>query len=66
MRMTGNELKRLRLERGESQAAFARHFGVSQVCIHRWETGGIPQWPFLHKAMESLIKELPRKRGKAA
>ena len=37
-----DDMKRVRLDRKESQEAFAAHFGVDQSTIHRWETIGVP------------------------
>ena len=37
------DLKRLRARLGESQAAFAKRFGVDQATIHRWEKNGGPK-----------------------
>jgi len=39
---TADDIKRVRQGRGESQEAFAAHFGVDQSTIHRWETLGPP------------------------
>lgn len=37
------EINSQRLRIGETQAEFAKHFGVNQSTIHRWETEGIPR-----------------------
>jgi DNA-binding transcriptional regulator YiaG len=40
--LTGQMLKKIRRQLGESQAAFARRFGVHQSTVHRWEQSGPP------------------------
>lgn len=39
---TSDDIKTVRQSRGESQEAFAEHFGVDQSTVHRWETFGPP------------------------
>jgi transcriptional regulator with XRE-family HTH domain len=40
--MTGDELRRLRLKAGASQAELARRMGVTRPCVSRLETGVDP------------------------
>ena len=61
--MRPTDIKRLREERGESQTAFAAHFGVNQSTVQRWETRGIPDTALGRLIVERLLPELmPKKK----
>ncbi len=53
-----SDIKKIRERRGESQAAFAAHFGVDQSTIHRWETRGVPGTGVTRIAIERVLSEL--------
>ncbi len=40
VRLTGDQIRYVREVLGESQAQFARRFGVKQPSVHRWEGKG--------------------------
>lgn len=40
VRLTGNQIRHIREVIGETQAQFARRFGVSQPSVYRWESKG--------------------------
>jgi len=40
VRLTGDQIRHVREVLGESQAKFARRFGVKQPSVHRWESKG--------------------------
>lgn len=43
---------------GESQAEFAKRFGVEQNTVHRWETIGIPTTGTTRIAIERVLADL--------
>ncbi len=51
------DLKAIRLDRGENQEEFAKHFGVAQTTIHRWETDGIPARGPARMVIERFVAE---------
>ena len=56
--MTMNDqLKKVRLRLGESQAVFALRFGVDQATVHRWESNGIPGRGTTQKTIERFLRE---------
>jgi len=62
--MTPNQLKRMRLEMGLSQQAFAALLGFSFVSINKWENGGSPP-AGLHEVVLVLLKNALRRHGAA-
>jgi transcriptional regulator with XRE-family HTH domain len=50
-----SSLKMLREALGESQEAFGKRFGVSQVTIHRWEINGLPKAPLMRRAVDDVL-----------
>jgi DNA-binding transcriptional regulator YiaG len=54
----GSEIKRARDRLGESQAAFAKRFGVNQSTIHRWETGDLAIDGIVLMGVESVLAKL--------
>jgi transcriptional regulator with XRE-family HTH domain len=59
--MTSEDIKSARAELGESQAEFARRFGVAQSTVHRWETRGIDNITRL--AIESVLSKIQCSSG---
>lgn len=55
---TCDEIKAARRRLGETQAAFAKRFGVDQATIHRWEKDGLPRRGAAQVAVENLLTEL--------
>lgn len=51
------QLKDIRQRLRESQATFAKRFGVDQSTIHRWETKGIPVHGAARKVVERFVRE---------
>jgi DNA-binding transcriptional regulator YiaG len=62
--MTGAEIKKIREDRDETQAAFGVHFGVDQSTIHRWETNGITDRGVTRLAIEHVLSALKKARSK--
>jgi transcriptional regulator with XRE-family HTH domain len=60
--MTGQELREWRKKLGLSQAALARHLGVTRVTVTRWEIGLRPVPSFLGLAMRALEIDLREER----
>jgi transcriptional regulator with XRE-family HTH domain len=66
--MTGQELKSWRRRLGISQGKLARHLGVYQVSVSRWETGARAIPSFLPLALEALeyrlrMDEMQKEKG---
>lgn len=55
---TSEQIKAARDKLRESQATFAKRFGVDQTTIHRWETRGVPWRGTARLAVEHLLEEL--------
>jgi DNA-binding transcriptional regulator YiaG len=57
--MTDSEvdLRALREQLGESQAAFGQRFGVDQSTVHRWETKGAPKRGPARLIIDRLLAE---------
>ena len=51
-------LRSTRERLGETQAQFARRFGVDQTTIHRWESDGLPERGPARMALERVIAEV--------
>jgi DNA-binding transcriptional regulator YiaG len=62
--MTGTEIKKIREDREETQAAFGLHFGVDQSTIHRWEANGITDRGVTRLAIEHVLSELKSSAAK--
>ena len=60
------QIKRVRRARGESQSEFAKHFGVDQSTIHRWETYGIPERGMTPVAVDRILKDIKQLSRDAA
>lgn len=60
--MTSEEIRAARAELGESQAEFARRFGVNQSTVHRWETRGISD-TITRLAIESVLSRIQCSSG---
>ena len=43
---------------GESQSQFAKHFGVNQSTVHRWETGELPIEGIIAHGVEAVLAKL--------
>ena len=56
--LTSEEIKKARLDLGETQAAFASRFGVNQATVHRWENGRIPDKGAAPMAIEKFLESL--------
>lgn len=52
------QIKAARESVHESQAAFARRFGVDQSTIHRWETEGLPDRGPSQIAVQHVLAEI--------
>jgi DNA-binding transcriptional regulator YiaG len=55
--ITSAQVKAIRKTLGETQAAFARRFGVDQATIHRWETRGVRRGA-AQKLMQQLLDRM--------
>jgi len=53
-----DDIKAIRTQLGESQAAFAQRFGVDQATVHRWEKKGLPKRGTARVAVENLLDDL--------
>ena len=56
--VTADTIKQSRQRVGESQADFAKRFGVDQSTIHRWETQGPPRNGTASLIIKRVISEL--------
>ncbi|MBI4297229.1 MAG: helix-turn-helix domain-containing protein [Chloroflexi bacterium] len=61
--MRSDDIKKLRLEMGISQEAFARILSVSFQTVRRWEGGLARPLPILSLKIEELRREVLRKKG---
>jgi len=61
--MKGTDIKALRDRRGETQAQFAQHFGVSRTTIIKWEADGPPNMGPARKLLELVMAKLGGKNG---
>lgn len=52
------DIKRHRRRLGESQAEFAKRFGVNQSTVHRWETGDLPIKGIIELGVEAVLADL--------
>lgn len=57
---TREDIKAARNLLRETQAAFAKRFGVDQATVHRWETKGLPGRGTARVAVENLLGEIER------
>jgi transcriptional regulator with XRE-family HTH domain len=55
---SGKALKHARERLGESQAEFAKRFGVDQSAVSRWETQGVPSRGPAEAIVERVLAEL--------
>lgn len=55
---TSDDIKTVRQRRGESQEAFAEHFGVDQSTVHRWETLGPPARGVAAVGIDRILADL--------
>lgn len=58
MCITGEVLKKVRSDLGESQTTFAERFGVDQATVSRWETEGPPDRGMAAKLIERVLGDL--------
>lgn len=58
MCITGEALKKVRIDLGESQTTFAGRFGVDQATVSRWETEGPPDRGMAAKLIERVLGDL--------
>lgn len=56
--VTGEAIKTARERLGESQAEFAKRFGVDQSAVSRWETHGVPARGPAEKMVERVLTDL--------
>lgn len=56
--ISGDAIKAARERVGESQAEFAKRFGVDQSALSRWETRGIPARGPAEAIVERVLAEL--------
>lgn len=65
--LTGAQIKKVREEDlKESQAQFAKRFGVAQTTVHRWEENGPPERGAAGLALERVLEDLKPKPGPAS
>ena len=57
--LTSEQIKAAREGLGESQAAFAKRFGVDQSVVSRWETKGVPHTGTAEALIRRILTELP-------
>ncbi len=56
--ITGDDIKTARERLGESQAEFAKRFGVDQSAVSRWEVFGIPSRGTTQAIVERVLAEI--------
>jgi DNA-binding transcriptional regulator YiaG len=56
--ISGDDIKATRERLGESQAEFAKRFGVDQSALSRWETQGVPVRGPAEAIVERVLTEL--------
>jgi DNA-binding XRE family transcriptional regulator len=56
--ITKSLIIKTRLRLGETQTEFAKHFGVNQSTIHRWETGKLPIEGIIAHGVEAVLARL--------
>jgi DNA-binding transcriptional regulator YiaG len=56
--VTGEMIKAARERLGQSQAEFAKRFGVDQSAVSRWETQGLPARGPAEKMVERVLADL--------
>lgn len=61
-----DDIKRVRMNRKESQEAFAVHFCVDQSTVHRWETIGVPERGAAAIGIRKILADLEQSAGAAA
>ena len=66
--VNGRDILRHRLRLGETQAQFARRFGVNQTTISRWERGELAITGIAEVVVDYVLAELALQpdRGKQA
>lgn len=63
---TREDIKAARNLLKESQAVFAKRFGVDQATVHRWEKKGLPEHGTARMAVETLLGDLAAPASEAA
>lgn len=58
---TADDIREARDSTGESQAAFAKRFGIDQSTLHRWETNGPPERGAAGRLIDHVMAGLGRK-----
>ena len=53
-----SQIIKTRARLGESQTKFAKHFGVNQSTVHRWETGELPIEGIIAHGVEAVLARL--------
>lgn len=56
--VTGEMITAARVRLGESQAQFAKRFGVNQSTLHRWEAKGPPTGGTALRVIEQVIAQI--------
>lgn len=56
--ITPKRILKARMDLGETQAQFAKRFGVDQSTVHRWETGGISDRGTTAYAVTRVVLEI--------
>lgn len=64
--ITPDQIKKARQRLGESQATFAKRFGVDQSTLHRWETEGLPGRGPSQVAVEHVLNDISEKQRRSA
>ena len=60
--MKASQIKRVREQRRETQAEFAKHFGVARTTIIAWEANGTPSTGPGQYHIAKVLKELAFKK----
>lgn len=58
--ITGEYIRLVREQLGESQQEFARRIGVHQTTLHRWETRGLPSKGVTARHVSQVICSLAK------
>jgi DNA-binding XRE family transcriptional regulator len=60
--MKATQIKRVREQRRETQAEFAKHFGVARTTIIAWEANGTPTTGPGQYHIAAVLADLAKKR----
>ena len=61
----GDHIKKVRAALGESQAQFAKRFGVNQSTVDRWESAGVTDRGVTEIAVRQVLASIERDEAAA-